>query len=150
MPIVSTYPPDEKGPPVSTVLPIYPEEIGQNVKAPAVGKPGQKPTAKVTEPVTIPAIQTTIGELLGAETTKDEWITKEQMTTTNFEGNVDYNDNCSVKNSNRLKTKKQAEKKSTKHINEAFRFHNKRSRSHALFGFIQPNQRYAMFVQTIT
>jgi hypothetical protein len=76
MPIVSTYPPAEtQGPPVSTLLPIYPK-IGQNVKSTTAGRSGQKPTAKVTEPVTIPAVQTTFGEYEGGvETTTEEWAT---------------------------------------------------------------------------
>jgi hypothetical protein len=74
MPVVSTYPPEESfGQMPSTVLPIYPYEIGQNVKF----------TPKSGEVVTHPTSSTEEGEIT------DEWMTKEYAeTTTSMTGKI--------------------------------------------------------------
>lgn len=82
MPVVSTYPPQETfAPGPSTILPIYPEEIGQNVKAPGTlkSKPGGE--YKTTqEPITQPAIQSTIGAYEGEEEGGEKEATEEWST----------------------------------------------------------------------
>lgn len=82
MPVVSTYRPEDYfGSIISTLLPIYPDEIGQNVK----GVPSIKPTyeevsTKILQKTTQAAVQSTIGQ----ETTQrvDIWTTEESLETT--------------------------------------------------------------------
>jgi hypothetical protein len=81
MPIVSTYPPQETfAPGPSTLLPIYPE-IGQNVKNTqnVKQKPGEEVhrTTREPEPITQPAVQSTIGEGEGFTERPGEWVTSD-------------------------------------------------------------------------